>query len=424
MRMAFRSLLLLALVLLPFSEALADKPGRGPSPKSPRVWYATYWTVESGWHSQLELRNNLAKDELTVQPVLRTFEGTEIALPAVTIPPDEIRTIDIGAALSAAAPNVLNGPNAYGSVVLKYTAHSGLALYAAVMVHREGLPIAFHFDAERINPAYAEGSWEGIWWLPNDTANSYVVLSNSSAEPLPVTVQVSDPSGKTNQQAIGLGPRQTRKVAVRELVSRGQLTGSYGGIQISMLAKAGDLHAAQISYDETNGFSALMKLFDRDPRARSEHVVLRAPMVALSNPDPVLNFPSATSLSSRVFVRNALQKELAAQMVLNWRSPSGTGTVTAPPLLLKPGETRQIDLGRLGLPAEANWAGVSLEYDGKSGDLVAVSASYDETGRYGLQSPSPIPGLPALRVASGTWTRLAIRSSPWDMVDNSRKRQR
>ncbi len=90
--------------------------------------------------------------------------------------------MDLAAALSAGATGV-TGPNAYGALVLKYTAHSELALYAAVMVHREGLPITFHFDSERINAAYQEGGWEGIWWLPNDTADSYVILANSSVEP-------------------------------------------------------------------------------------------------------------------------------------------------------------------------------------------------------------------------------------------------
>ncbi|MFB3813817.1 MAG: hypothetical protein ACE14L_06870, partial [Terriglobales bacterium] len=367
--MACRSLFVFALMVFPISDAFADKPGNGPSPKASKLGFATYWTVEPGWQSELELRNNLAKDNLTIQPVLYTSEGVEIPLAAVNIPPNEIRTVDLGAALSATAPTV-KGPNAFGSVVLKYTAHSELALYAAVMVHREGLPIAFHFDSERINPAYQEGGWEGIWWWPNETADSYVILANSSGEPLALTVRVSDSTGKSSQQAFGLGPHQTRKVSVRELVSRAQLDGSYGGIQISTLVKAGDLHAAQISYDETNGFSALMKLFDHDPSARSEHVVLRAPMVALGNPDPVLNFPSGTSLAARVFVRNTLAKELQAQMVLNWRSQSDTSALTAPPLLLKPGETRLINLGQLGVPAEANWAGVSVEYDGKSGDLI------------------------------------------------------
>jgi len=55
-----------------------------------------------------------------------------------------------------------------------------------------------------------------------------------------------------------------------------------------------------------------------------------------------------------------------------------------------PEETRLVDLNILqkqGLPHDANWANVSINYTGRPGDLVPIAASYDSTTRYGLQSP-------------------------------------
>jgi hypothetical protein len=39
------------------------------------------------------------------------------------------------------------------------------------------------------------------------------------------------------------------------------------------------------------------------------------------------------------------------------------------------------------VPANASWATVTLSYEGRYGDLVAIAASYETEGRYGLQTP-------------------------------------
>ena len=47
--------------------------------------FAPYWTAEGGWHTELQLRNNLSADSLVVTPTLRTFDGSEVALKPVTL---------------------------------------------------------------------------------------------------------------------------------------------------------------------------------------------------------------------------------------------------------------------------------------------------------------------------------------------------
>jgi hypothetical protein len=62
-----------------------------------------------------------------------------------------------------------------------------------------------------------------------------------------------------------------------------------------------------------------------------------------------------------------------------------------PILSLAPGEVKRIRLTDYQqadqIPSDANWATVRLSYAGQRSDLVAVAASYDKTGRYGLQTP-------------------------------------
>ena len=104
-------------------------------------------------------------------PILRTADGTETGLPSVTVRPSEVKSTD----LSASAPQLVGN---YGSVVLRYYSVAPRALYAALMVHDLGYPIAFHLDATAEAPDYKDVSREGIWWLPNESVADYLVVTN------------------------------------------------------------------------------------------------------------------------------------------------------------------------------------------------------------------------------------------------------
>jgi hypothetical protein len=147
---------------------------------------------------------------------------------------------------------------------------------------------------------------------------------------------------------------------------------------------------SEFLFDEDAGFSALMKIFDRNPLAETQIQTLRAPLLGLSLPDPLLHYPDGTVLKPRVFVRNASENQIMAKFTLHWKRASSTGSTPAVPLTINSEETRILDLNvfrQKGLPADANWANVEMTYFGRPGDIVPVAASYDGTGRFGLQSP-------------------------------------
>ncbi len=55
-----------------------------PRPPQPAKWepkpqqvFVPYWTLEPGWNTTLEIRNNVAQREISVQPVLRTAAGVK-----------------------------------------------------------------------------------------------------------------------------------------------------------------------------------------------------------------------------------------------------------------------------------------------------------------------------------------------------------
>jgi hypothetical protein len=274
--------------------------------------YVAYWTTEPGWRTELQLRNNLDSGELTVTPALRTAAGAETTLPLVTIKSGDVASLDLAEVVVKAAPQLIG---TYGSLVLRYRATVHRALYAAVMVRMDGRPIAFHLDASFHNASPSRASREGIWWLPRESVNDFLILANAADRKLAPTLTLYNSAGKAWRQRLTLGPRQTQRLSVRTLLQRAGLDGSYGGIKVDDADTASNLDSAHLLFDELGGFSANMKMFNHDPDVPlSSHMfggvkewTTRAPMLALSDPDPALGFPAKTTLQPKVFVRNARQ---------------------------------------------------------------------------------------------------------------------
>ena len=403
----YRCRLSLAFFLCIASSVLAQQPSTPPPPHGhptapplPAVdqqQVVVYWTTETGWNSELQLRNNALSQDLTVTPVLRLADGAETSLTPVTVKPQEVKSIDIGAAIAAVGAPQLVGT--YGSVVLRYSSPSQRVLYAALMVRRIGYPIAFHIDAIGELLDTQNGSREGIWWLPKDSTSDYLILTNQGSNPIPLVLSLYNSVGKESQQQLILGALETRRYSVRKLAQAAGLTGAYGGIKVAATAHAGSLDTLHFLFDETAGFSAILKMFDYDPTtplqerdyAHTGIWTQRAPMLALSNPDPALAFAPGTTLHPQLFIRNITGKVADASLRFYWRMASTAGPAAGPPLHLNPYETRLVDVAALQsagvLPKEANWTSVTLTTNGLPGEVVAVAASYDSSLRYGAQTP-------------------------------------
>src|SRR5208283_458157 len=155
---------------------------------------AAYWTSETGWNTELQLRNNLLDQDLIVTPVVRRSDGAETDLAAITIKPQEVKGIDLDASISAANAPQLVGT--YGSIVLRYSSTSRGNLYATTMIRRTGHSIAFHIDAMSGSQDFQAGSREGVWWLPNDTTTDYLILTNQDKNTIPLVLSLFDANGK------------------------------------------------------------------------------------------------------------------------------------------------------------------------------------------------------------------------------------
>ncbi len=386
-------ILTIALLLIP-----SVSYGAAPAPK-PQESFAPYWTAEPGWETELQLKNNLAAGTLTVTPVLRLADGREIALAPVTIPSNAVVSVDVNESLLKHASILPASTELYGSVAFRYTAKHARNLYAAVMIHMHGQPIGYHVDAFPVLTEPRAGSREGIWWQPRPGVKDFLALSNSLAKPIVGTLSLFDAAGTRWSRQLTLSSHQMLRMSVGELVPTAGLTGSYGGITFEYPHDGGAVDSVHILYDETAGFSAMMKMFERGPSAKLEERIwagntqwtMWAPMLALQSPDPASGFPVGTVLQPNIFVYNPTAKNVSANISLSWRGDSGQGKVALPALHLRPHATQRLEIGsmqkKLGIPDDAHWALVTLTTPASPDDIVAVAASYDSTLRYGAQTP-------------------------------------
>src|SRR5260370_38286626 len=105
-------------------------------------------------------------------------------------------------------------------------------------------------------PDLQAGRREGIWWLPNDTASDYLILTNQGGNAIPLDLSLYDASGRMSTQKILLASRETTRYSLRTLGQTAHLAGSYGGINISTPSHAGPLHTLHFGFVESAASSA------------------------------------------------------------------------------------------------------------------------------------------------------------------------
>jgi len=408
-----RSVTAVALLFVATASNGASSPADAPKvpPDKPQRLIAPYWTLEPGWHTALEIRNNAATRSLTITPTLRSANGDQLALDPVTLGPRAATKLDLALAAAKYAP--LLGDRAYGSVLLQFNSPMAFNVYAATMVHMPGKAIAYHFDATDELSGMEAGTYEGIWWMPSANARGQMMLSNSSQQPVNAVVTWFDSGGRSQSSQLSLPPGQSRRLDVRDALTRGNLTGDHGGLRVQLGSKAGSVFLGHILFDETANFGGTVKMFEKYKFHRGPTNTIRAPMIALSEPDPALNFPIGTKLNPMVFVRNTTSGPKDVSVAIRWFDGDKTAEVTVPFAALSANETRALSLRQLQtdgtLPSTARFAAVHFTHQGDTGDLVALAASYDDTMRYGAQSP--FGDMVSRKLVGTMWTADALHNS-------------
>jgi hypothetical protein len=97
-----------------------SRPSELHRPRAQHELVVPFWTLEPGWNTKVEIRNNLAHGDLDVIAVLRRSDGSEVQAPPLTISSDHIKKVD----LQTVAPDWNGRADAYGSLLLRYNSVS------------------------------------------------------------------------------------------------------------------------------------------------------------------------------------------------------------------------------------------------------------------------------------------------------------
>ncbi len=287
----------------------------------------------------------------------------------------------------------------FGSLQLEYHAVGFRALYAAVMIHRMSKPMAFHVDAFGSAVDLADGSREGIWWLPTKNSTDSLIITNRAAEEVKARLRVSGASGSGFDVPITLPAFGSTRLSVKTLLASRGIADEYGGVELHAAKNAGYLGTVHYVVDEQTHFSALLKMFRYSEQAtmatrgwaKNNVWVTRAPMLALTTPDPELRLPTGAKLHPKLFVRNVTSNPVAIGVTFNWRNDQSHGTVAGPSLTLAPLSTRLIDVTQLQangiIPQSATWASVAISAGSKPGEIMAIATSFSDVAAYGAQTP-------------------------------------
>jgi hypothetical protein len=218
-------------------------------------------------------RNIVETDPITVTPILHLSNGVRYTLSNVTLQPAGVAIIDINQGLQQ--QGVASYATLSGYAELQYTwpwdpfcatirnvdtAHSLIFTYGL----QPTAPPPLHFS----NPApKAVGNTiEGMWWKQEANVTGFIALANISAQPIQVTVGVTDNQANSiGQHSVTVSPQGMRLVELDELTSS---TSTQGGILITSSATTDNLIVNGGLEDQAVGYSANLSLAT-DPVATS-----------------------------------------------------------------------------------------------------------------------------------------------------------
>jgi hypothetical protein len=362
-------------------KAQAEQPAE---PITDFVVAAPYWSLEDGFTSTIELRNNRVDGPLTVTPVLYPLHGQKMMLKPLTLNPSESRLLNISEAIGKKLKGVTTGAV---EILYRHTTHG--ALGASLTVLNEARSLIYNFSFQRPEQT---SRLEGLWWFLDQNTDGFTAMQNASGSEIRVTPTLYVKERAYRLNAVRLRPHETEVIHLRqELRKLGLDKSTEGGIQLASTS-LGALVAGGGLVNPQRGFSAPLRM--NDPQMLAMHVerlgrTLHAISVPIGKdmPDMGMGLPDGSLMNPIMTLRNVSDKTISVQPVFKYEvGGGGSNSFTLPEVQLKPQQTKRIELlpfWKSGLiPEMVSWGSLEINYTGKAGSLIASVSSVDQTGTY------------------------------------------
>jgi hypothetical protein len=370
-----------------------ENPKPWSKPATLRSMVGGMWMTDANFKSSIYLKNGIGISPLTVTPILYLSNGAKYILPSVTLEPSGTKVVNINDALRD--QGIAPWATLVGYVEVQYTSfYDPLCAVINSVDVMHSLIFTSALRPAQLPPhasstaAQAGHEFEGMWWKEEASVSGFVALSNTSAQPVRTTVEVSDGEGRLlGQHAATISAHGTKIVNLDEMrwadLSSGGLRIVYDGPEEGLIAN-GQLE------DTSNGYSASMPirplLMDSEKSASTSFAELGLMTGAA---DPMMSFPAGTEFKPFSVLRNISNEPVTVSPSFYWMQGGAARSGQLKSFVVQPAKTTSLDvqslLSNAGLGNFNGSVNLVLDVQGKPHSLLLASGSVDQTKTYVFQ---------------------------------------
>src|SRR5437660_691398 len=230
---------------------------------------------------------------------------------------------------------------------------------------------------------FASTTLNGIVWTPDDETKARLALTNTTSDPLGVTVL-----GKERVQSVMLKARETRVIDLEDFVEESRAT----LVTLDHHGPLGALIATGFALNKKTGFSTNLNFVDC---AMAKVNRLAAAHVRFGHADPREGFPAGTNFRAPLVIANTMDKPTEARISVSFTLNSAAKRVMLRPITLGPRQVRLIELSeqmaRNRVTGPVDDAGVDIDYTHMPGTVIGRLTSYDRSGDHAFDVPVKDP---------------------------------
>jgi len=231
---------------------------------------------------------------------------------------------------------------------------------------------------------------DGMWWKPEAGVNGFVSLSNTTAEPVKVRVQMSDEENtQLEEETVSVSPHGTKIVALHALEQA--VVGASGGLRVLHSGTTEGLLISAGMEDTSTGYSAAIPFhYTLTPASTSTGPEDYAELGLMTGTaDPMMQFPANTVFTPFTVARNVSDQPVSVTPTLYWMEAGKSRLAKLPAVSLLPYQSRMLDIAPLlaksGLSAFNGSFNLILDAQGQPGSLLLASGSVDQRNTYVFQ---------------------------------------
>ena len=370
-----------------------ENPKPWSKPATLRSMVGGMWMTDANFKSSIYLKNGIGISPLTVTPILYLSNGAKYILPSVTLEPSGTKVVNINDALRD--QGIAPWATLVGYVEVQYTSfYDPLCAVINSVDVMHSLIFTSALRPAQLPPhasstaAQAGHEFEGMWWKEEASVSGFVALSNTSAQPVRTTVEVSDGEGRLlGQHAATISAHGTKIVNLDEMRWADL---SSGGLRIVYDAPEEGLIANGQLEDTSNGYSASMPirplLMDSEKSASTSFAELGLMTGAA---DPMMSFPAGTEFKPFSVLRNISNEPVTVSPSFYWMQGGAARSGQLKSFVVQPAKTTSLDvqslLSNAGLGNFNGSVNLVLDIQGKPHSLLLASGSVDQTKTYVFQ---------------------------------------